>query len=271
MRNDKDSQINKTSILSATQSKKLWNVDAKNRCYYFGMYSPTRAMPCHNFFEKSFFHWPYCGLIRMTSIFVLFALLLLGFASISEGLNIFQLNRSVNKVSQLKSDLVALCRKVNRGLSESPDERKKVLEIFESLEKLNPNKNTLKNPDLNAIWSLEYTTSDSILGRGGSPKVGPILQKIDAINLKAQNSEVVRYFGAFDVPRKVTADLTPVSPSKVNVRFRKFSVGPVSFDAPSKFAGSLDVTYLDKDLRLSRGDKGNIFVLTRYADLSTSK
>jgi hypothetical protein len=73
--------------------------------------------------------------------------------------------------------------------------------LFERLEKQNTQKSTLSNPDLNAVWQLEYTTSDSILGRGSFSKFGPILQTIDAINLRAENSEVVNYFGFLKVPR----------------------------------------------------------------------
>lgn len=109
------------------------------------------------------------------------------------------------------------------------------------------------------------------MGRGGFPRIGPILQKIDAKNLKAENSEIVRYFGLFDVPRKVTAELIPVSPSKVDVQFKVFSLGPISFKAPERFKVFLDITYLDDDLRLSRGGQGNIFVLTKYADLPKVK
>ena len=73
--------------------------------------------------------------------------------------------------------------------------------LFETLESMNKNKNTLKDPQLNGNWKLEYTTSDTILGRNGPQKVGPVLQKIDTVNLKAENSESLRYFGLFDIKR----------------------------------------------------------------------
>ena len=44
--------------------------------------------------------------------------------------------------------------------------------------------------------------------------------------------------------------------SKVAVLFKVFSIGPIKFNAPSTFTGELDITYVDEDLRLSRGDKG---------------
>ena len=73
--------------------------------------------------------------------------------------------------------------------------------LFETLESMNKNKNTLKDPQVNGDWKLEYTTSDTILGRNGPQKVGPVLQKIDAINLKAENSESISYFGLLNIKR----------------------------------------------------------------------
>ena len=64
--------------------------------------------------------------------------------------------------------------------------------------------------------------------------------------------------------RSVKAELSPVSASKVDVQFKEFTIANfLKIKAPSSFKGSLDITYVDNDLRLSRGDKGNIFVLTK--------
>lgn len=175
---------------------------------------------------------------------------------------------SFNFISQpqrtkLKNEILDLARDTKRGLTESTEQMEKMKGLFEKLEKLNPTPNPLKTTLVNGDWSLEYTTSDSILGRGGAPRVGPIVQMIDTTTLSAQNSETVKYFGVFSVPRKVTAELRPVNNQLTDVQFKRFSIGPVAFNAPESFKGSLDVTYLDDELRLSRGDKGNIFVLTR--------
>lgn len=164
---------------------------------------------------------------------------------------------------QLKTDLLKLCKDTNKGLTATPDQKSEINDLFSKLEKVNPTKKSLSSDLVNGIWSMEYTTSDSILGKGGFPRIGPILQTIDTATMSAENSEVVNYFGA-KVPRTVVSEISPQSDTLVNVQFKRFTLGPIGFDAPEKLRGFLDITYLDENLRLSRGDKGNLFILTRY-------
>lgn len=172
----------------------------------------------------------------------------------------------------IKKDIITLAKKVNRGLTETPKEREKILDLFYKLEKLNPNKSTLSSPNVNAIWKLEYTTSDSILGKNPKlTKIGEIFQTVDSINLTAENAEVVEYFGFLRVPRRVTAKLSPLTKTEVKVNFQTFFVGPLAIPAPSSATGRLDITYVDEDFRLSRGDKGSFFILSKYAPLPAAK
>ena len=167
--------------------------------------------------------------------------------------------------SNLKSLILDLANESKRGLIATDEQKDEMEKLFVRLEALNPTRNPLtsKKPSVNGDWDLRYTTSDSILGKGGAPRVGAIIQNIDTTTLSAKNSEVVRY-GFVDVPRSVTAVLSPVNGKFTEVKFKKFMLGPIGFDAPKdKFKGALNISYLDEDLRLTRGDKGNIFVLTR--------
>jgi hypothetical protein len=183
-------------------------------------------------------------------------------------LTVLPLSSSFNFITnpqriQLKNDILQLATSTKRGLTATDEQKEEMNTLFAKLEKLNPTSKPLKTDKVNGDWSLEYTTSDSILGKGGFPRVGPIIQAIDTNTLSAMNSETVAYFGIVPVQRKVTAALDPQSNQLTNVQFKRFSIGPVGFDAPDSFKGQLDITYLDDDLRLTRGDKGNIFVLTR--------
>lgn len=216
----------------------------------------------------------------MTIPSVIFAILLSVFPSMSTSFSTPSITTSLtipsiplpsfltqSKRSKLKAELLDLCQQTQRGLNETEDQQELIQNLFIQLEQLNPTTNPLtsSNPTINSLWSLEYTTSASILGKGGFPRVGPIIQSIDTTTLSAENSEVVSYFG-MPVARKVTAALSPTSTKFTNVQFEQFSIGPINIKAPESFKGSLDVTYLDEDLRLTRGDKGNIFVLTRMED-----
>ena len=67
---------------------------------------------------------------------------------------------------------------------------------------------------------------------------------------------------------QVQAELTPETKSQVAVQFKEFKIlGLLPIKAPDSARGKLDTTYLDEELRVSRGDRGNLFVLERYQDL----
>lgn len=164
--------------------------------------------------------------------------------------------------TKLKTDLLNLATETQRGINATPSQTDQIRSLFEQLERINPTKNPLQSSKVNGDWSLDYSTSDSIIGKGGLPRVGPIVQNIDTNLLSAENREVVSFYG-LEVPRKITAKLSPRNTQLTDVKFERFSIGPVGFNAPDSFRGFLDVTYLDDEVRLTRGDKGNLFVLTR--------
>ena len=67
---------------------------------------------------------------------------------------------------------------------------------------------------------------------------------------------------------QVKAELTPETKSRVGVQFKQFKLlGLIPITAPESARGKLDTTYLDDELRVSRGDRGNLFVLERYEEL----
>ena len=178
--------------------------------------------------------------------------------------NLF-LSKDVRR-SELKEQILSLASETKRGLTATDEQKEQMQTLFAELEALNPTPNPLivngKKASVNGDWSLDYTTSDSILGKGGFPRIGPIIQNIDTTTLSARNSEVVQYL-LFPIPRSISAELSPVNGKFTDVKFKRFQLGPIGFDAPDSFRGALDITYLDQDVRLTRGDRGNIFVLTR--------
>mmetsp|Transcript_26214 Transcript_26214/g.58713 ORF Transcript_26214/g.58713 Transcript_26214/m.58713 type:complete len:250 (-) Transcript_26214:134-883(-) len=160
--------------------------------------------------------------------------------------------------------LVAACAAASMG--RDVEKRADVLPLLEAVEAINPTPNPLEAPELlSGCWRLIYTTSDGILGLKRLPFFRPrykrILQSIDAVNLKAKNEEWV-LLGR--LKNSVRADLEPQADGRtVTVRFRRFGIGWLRFPAPKTAVGVLETTYLDDELRISRGDKGNLFVLVR--------
>ena len=128
------------------------------------------------------------------------------------------------------------------------------------MEAANPTPKPLASGKLSGRWRLLYTTSPSILGLNRPSLLrpaGPIYQYLDTDALTAKNQEPAPFFNS------VTAELTPQSASRVAVQFKQFKLlGLIPVIAPESARGQLDITFLDDDLRLSRGDKGNLFVLT---------
>eukprot|EP00877_Chromochloris_zofingiensis_P013596 jgi/Chrzof1/8490/Cz03g13020.t1 len=170
-------------------------------------------------------------------------------------------NKSKERTEK-KEQLLDLIRPLRRGLLASDEDQQQVESLVQRLEKLNPTPQALASPLLNGRWRLEYTTSGSILG-ANKPALfrpsGPIYQLLDGPNLKAANRETAPFYN------QVTAELTPLSANKVAVQFKTFKIfGLLPITAPQaggRGRGELAVTYLDEELRISRGDKGNLFVL----------
>ena len=168
------------------------------------------------------------------------------------------------KRTQAKKELLEAIEGCERGVT-ADDETKELIYIAaQKLEKLNPNRDALSSNLLNGEWELLYTTSASILG-ATKPwpfrPLGPIYQTIDTGRLRVRNRETFPFFNAVD------ADLTPTSKSAVNVQFVQFEIfGLLKVTAPESAKGALNTTYLDDELRVSRGDKGNLFVLSMYDD-----
>ena len=139
-----------------------------------------------------------------------------------------------------------------------------VLTALQGVERLSFGDAKLSSPLLPGNWLMVWTTSDSIAGKSRASLFQtptPPEQLIDIENGRALNAEKV-----LGITNSVQADITPATKNKVNVQFKKFKVGPVGFNAPESFKGELSVTYLDDDMRISRGDKGNAFILLRESN-----
>lgn len=85
---------------------------------------------------------------------------------------------------------------------------------------------------------------------------GKIYQAINADTLRAQNLETWPFFN------QATANLVPLNARRVVVKFDSFKIGSlIPIKSRGSGRGQLEITYLDEELRISRGNQGNLFIL----------
>ena len=179
----------------------------------------------------------------------------------------------------------------NRGLLATDRDKQAIGVAIAQLEGHNPTPRPLEASHLlEGDWRLLYTTSQELLGIDRVPlvKLGQIYQCIRTAEAKVYNIAEISGLPYLDGLVSVAARFSPASERRVDVKFERAIIGltqligyrsPDRFiqdiEAGRKFAaidfsignrdrqGWLDITYLDDDLRIGRGNEGSVFVLTK--------
>ncbi|YAI82189.1 MAG: PAP/fibrillin family protein [cyanobacterium endosymbiont of Rhopalodia sterrenbergii] len=179
----------------------------------------------------------------------------------------------------------------NRGLLATEMDRVRVLSALEQLEDHNPIPQTLEAKELlDGNWRLLYTTSKGILGLDRLPvlQLGQIYQCLRMADGKLYNIAEIIGVPFLEGLVSVIARFEVVSDRRVNVKFERYIIGsqrllgyrspnqliqdieagkkffPLDFSIESQEQqGWLEITYLDDDLRVARGNEGNVFVLSK--------
>ena len=200
----------------------------------------------------------------------------------------------------LKTELKEAIAPQNRGIRATADDRAHIASLVARTEALNPTPAPLAAPDLLAgDWRLLYTTSAELLGIDKFPiaQLSHIYQCIRPDSGRIYNIAEIESLPYCEALVSVVAGFAPaeiagkVSNSRVNVRFNRGVVGLqriLGYRSPAQYIqklesaerfgfwqgfdfeinstrqqGSLEVTYLDADLRLGRGHQGSLFVLAK--------
>ena len=190
-----------------------------------------------------------------------------------------------------KAELLEAIAGKNRGLLASEIDKVKVLSIVEQLEDHNPTPKPVEARELlEGNWRLLYTTSRGLLGLDRFPlfQLGQIYQCIRTAEAKVYNIAEIIGLPLLEGVVSVAARFEAVSERRVNVKFERSIIclqrfigyrSPSDFieqiEAGKKFLpldfsienreqqGWLEITYLDENLRLGRGNEGSVFVLSK--------
>uniref|UniRef100_A0A0D9XB45 Plastid lipid-associated protein/fibrillin conserved domain-containing protein n=1 Tax=Leersia perrieri TaxID=77586 RepID=A0A0D9XB45_9ORYZ len=184
-----------------------------------------------------------------------------------------------SEVAELKAKLKEALYGTERGLRASSETRAEVVELITQLEARNPTPApTHALTLLNGKWILAYTSFSQLfplLGSGSLPqlvKVEEISQTIDSENFTVQNC--IKFSGPLATTSVSTnAKFEIRSPKRVQIKFDEGIIASsvartISGQPPLKIPIRTDnaeswllTTYLDDELRISRGDGSSIFVL----------
>lgn len=195
------------------------------------------------------------------------------------------------KTALTKTALLEAIAGQNRGVLSTEDEKQLVLDMVSRLEAENPTPHPLQAADkLNGDWRLLYTTSQELLRLDRVPfyALGQIYQCIRVQDAAIYNIAEVKGLSPFSGLVSVAARYEAVSECRVNVRFERAIFGfqaLIQYHSPAALVqrieagetfkaldfkitnrdqqGWLDVTYLDEDCRIGRGNQGSVFVLTK--------
>jgi len=191
---------------------------------------------------------------------------------------------STTEVQSIKDELTTLLEGEERGIfGIKSGKRQQIHELVEQLEALNPQPQTMANPECVAgKWEVLYSTikitgsKRTKLGLREFVKISDMRQSID-IGSRTADNEVqfsVMGLGDFAGTLSILASWEVASHSRVDIKFVKSTLEPpqlqkifeMTYDILLEIfnpEGWLDITYVDATHRVGRDDKGNLFLLER--------
>ncbi|NJN29049.1 MAG: fibrillin [Synechococcales cyanobacterium RM1_1_8] len=190
-----------------------------------------------------------------------------------------------------KAELLAAIAPTNRGILATPEQQVAINAAAVCLEERNPTANpTAAAALLNGDWRLLYTSSSELLGINRLPltELGQIYQCIRSDRRRVYNIAETRSLPYLEGLVSVVAGFEVASPQRLSVRFERAVFGLqrlanypgaaawierlesgqrlTALDFPIRrreSPGWIDLTYLDDQLRINRGNAGSLFVLQR--------
>jgi PAP_fibrillin len=190
-----------------------------------------------------------------------------------------------------KTSLLEVIAYSNRGLLSTETEKQTILAAIATLEESNPTAfPTSASSLLDGNWRLMYTTSKSLLNIERIPlcKLGQIYQCIRVNTNRIYNLAEIYGLPYLEGLVGVVAQYQAIDHHRIEVKFERSIIGLqrlINYNSPDYFIqrietgqklsaidfgintneqqGWLDITYIDNNLRISRGNEGSVFVLTK--------
>jgi len=162
----------------------------------------------------------------------------------------------------------------DRGHPGSAAEAPRVRELLEQLERLQPADLALESEPLTGVWELRWSS-----GRQPYLLVAPWLENLQLLDpARGRAMNLLRPAGplAAMAAIAVQARIAVEGPQRVAVRFERGGwLGPrwgerrlsLMRAVTQSFPAWLDITVLDQELRVCRGNAGTLFALVRRSDL----
>ncbi|KAF7837447.1 putative plastid-lipid-associated protein 6, chloroplastic [Senna tora] len=201
---------------------------------------------------------------------------------------------SFDLIASLKFNLLSAVSGLNRGLAATEDDLQKADAAAKELEAVGgPVDLTLNLDKLQGRWKLIYSSAFSSRTLGGSRPgpptgrllpitLGQVFQRIDILSKDFDNIAEVQLGAPWPLPPvEVTATLAHkfelIGSSKIKIIFEKTTVKTTGhlaqlppFEIPripdvlrppsNTGSGDFEVTYVDEDTRITRGDRGELRV-----------
>ena len=193
-----------------------------------------------------------------------------------------------------RTDLLEAIASTNRGILASNTDRQAIQSLAARLEDQTPYPQPFEAKEqLNGVWRLLYTTSQELLGIDNVPfyRLGQIYQCVYLKESRIYNIAEVLGLPQLSGLVAVAARFEAVSQKRVDVAFERGVFGfqrLLGYEGPQAFiqkmqtseklalwqgldfrinsdrqSGWLEVTYLDDDMRIGRGNQGSLFVLKK--------
>ncbi|XP_021744291.1 probable plastid-lipid-associated protein 8, chloroplastic [Chenopodium quinoa] len=175
-----------------------------------------------------------------------------------------------NNAGDLVSDILSKVTETDRGVLLTKEEQKEVGEIAEELQKYCVDA-PVKCPLIFGEWDVVYCSNPTSPGGGYRSAIGRLVFKTNEMIQVVEAPDIVRNkvsfsaFGFLDGEVSLKGKLIALDESWIQVIFEapELKVGGLEFQYGGQSEVKLQITYVDKKVRLGKGSRGSLFVFQR--------